>query len=394
MTNQLDSILTARHATLDDLADLLRAQHSAKRDIVTAASRLSAVGGCLRVAGAGAAVLSATGVTTADLSLRPTSNADADIAAKLDIPIKYLRRLRERHLGLYDTTVTELLRADDRRFLVRALIDQTPGTGSGSGSGGGGIVRALLGSTYRIVDNLDVLTAMLSGIRASGVDVQIEACDLSERRMYVKVRCEALAQYAPALLEGYTSPFTGARGADNPVVFPGFVVTNSETGDSSFSITPRLTVQVCDNGMTLTKDVMRELHRGSRLADGVVRWAADTQATALELVTKQTRDAVRRFLEPAFVTAKIAEIQAEAGVPITQPADTLEHVGTQLRYTAAERDAILGHFIAGGDATSGGVLHAVTSASQLITDPDAAYRLEASGPRAMSLAAAHAHKAA
>jgi hypothetical protein len=144
MTNQLDSILTTRHATLQGLAELIRGQHSAKRDIVTAASGLSAVGGQLRVAGAGPAVLSETGVSSADLSLRPTSNADADIAAKLDIPIKYLRRLRERHLGLYDTTVTELLRADDRRFLIRA----------------------------------------------SGVEVQIDQCDLSER-MYVTVRCEA-----------------------------------------------------------------------------------------------------------------------------------------------------------------------------------------------------------
>jgi len=47
------------------------------------------------------------------------------------------------------------------------------------------------------------------------------------------------------LVFNYTSPFTGQRGADNPVVFAGFVVRNSETGDGSFSITPQLTAQVC-----------------------------------------------------------------------------------------------------------------------------------------------------
>jgi hypothetical protein len=48
--------------------------------------------------------------------------------------------------------------------------------------------------------------------------------------MYVRVRCEAVQVLAPALLADYRSPFTAAAGADNPVVFAGFVVANSETG--------------------------------------------------------------------------------------------------------------------------------------------------------------------
>ena len=59
---------------------------------------------------------------------------------------------------------------------------------------------------------------------------------------------------APALLAGYRTPFTGAAGADNPVVFAGFVITNSETGCGAFTLTPRLVVQVCRNGMTITRD--------------------------------------------------------------------------------------------------------------------------------------------
>lgn len=58
--------------------------------------------------------------------------------------------------------------------------------------------------------------------------------------------------HAGRLLAGYTSPFSGAKGADNPVVFAGMVVSNSETGHGSFSITPRIVAQVCDNGMTIT----------------------------------------------------------------------------------------------------------------------------------------------
>ena len=56
--------------------------------------------------------------------------------------------------------------------------------------------------------------------------------------MYVRVVCEQVRALAPALLAGYRSPFTGAAGADNPVVFAGFVITNSETGCGAFTPDP------------------------------------------------------------------------------------------------------------------------------------------------------------
>jgi len=142
--------------------------------------------------------------------------------------------------------------------------------------------------------------------------------------------------------------------------------------------------------MTITKDAMREVHLGGRLADGVVRWSADTQHTLLDLVVKQARDAVATFLDRGYVRAKLDEIARHAGVAITDPQATLEHVGKALRFTAEQQATILAHFIGGSDITSGGVLHAVTSAAQTLDDADAAHDLERCGLRAMALAAAHA----
>jgi hypothetical protein len=206
------------------------------------------------------------------------------------------------------------------------------------------------------------------------------------------VKCDAISAYAPSLLANYTSPFSGARGAENPIVHAGFVISNSETGHGRTSITPRLTVQICDNGMTITKDALSATHLGAKMADGVIRWGADTKAAELSLITKQTRDAVTTFLDVDYVTAKLAQIERDAGVAITNPAATLEHVGQELRFSALQRQTILSHFIDGGDRTSGGVLHAVTSAAQLIQDPDTAWEMERSGLRAMTLAAAHASR--
>lgn len=372
--------LSTRNASLVDMVSLLQTQHEAKLDVVAPSRELVARGGELLVQGA-ATSLSLDGVTRSDAVLRPTSTADAGIAEKLGIPTAYIRRLRAENVGLYDDNVNGWLTQDpDRRFLVRALADDQ----------GRGVMRAMLSDQFRIVDNLDVLLTCLEGIREAGAPVEVTSADLSESKMYVKVRSTAVAAMAPALLRNYVSPFSGARGADNPTVFAGFVISNSETGQGKFKLTPQITVEICDNGMTLTKHALSEIHVGGKLDKGVIRWAQDTQTAALELVRKQARDAVASFLDERFVAARIAEIEADAGVRIRHPQQTLEHVGKALRFSTRAQESILDHFIRGGDTTSGGVLHAVTSAAQTLDDADAAHDLERAGLRAMALAAAHA----
>ena len=382
-------VLTARHAPLGELVQILRAQQGARLDVVARAADLHASDGNLIIGGAGEPILTFDGVTSADVTLRPTRLADAAIADKLTIPTAYLRQLREQKIGLYDANVNVWLDHDpERRFLLRGLLD--------AAAPGEGVLRALLSDSYRIVDNLDVLTAAFDGIHRAGDQLGITTsdlittADLSESRMYVKVGCPQIAEYAPELLHRYISPFTGDRGADNPTVFAGFVISNSEVEHGSFSITPQLTVQICGNGMTLTRHVMREVHLGGRLPAGQITWSADTERAALELVAKQARDGVTTFLDRSFVRARLAEIQHESGVRITQPTATLVHVAAQLRYSSEVQDKVLNHFVSGADGTSGGVLHAVTATAQTLPDADAAYDLERTGLRAMRLAAAHA----
>lgn len=172
------------------------------------------------------------------------------------------------------------------------------------------------------------------------------------------------------------------------MAFAGFVVSNSEIGHGSFSNTPQLVVQICDNGLTITRDTMPEVHLGGRLEHELVRWSHDTHDAQLALVTKQARDAVATFLDEDYVRATLRGIEAEAGVRIHDVEATLQHVGKQLQFTQDQQATILDHFIGGGDRTAGGVLHAVTSAAQTRTDADEAYDLERHGLTALSLAAA------
>jgi hypothetical protein len=369
-------VLTTRNATLEDLAALLRDQQARKIDVVAPAAAIRAHGGRLLIEGTDPQ-LSADGVTMTAGSYTPTDVCDAGLADKLAIPAAYLRRLRTEHTGLYDANVNGWLDRSDRRYLIRGL----------RGDGGGGVARAFLSDGYKIIDSLDVLMAALDGIRQAGTPVAIDGCDLTQRRMYVRVVCDQVRALAPELLRSYRSPFTGATGADNPVIFGGFVLTNSETGCGAFTLTPRLLVQICRNGMTITRDALRAVHLGGRLDEGVIRWSTDTQQRNLALVTAQARDAVTTFLDTGYVTAKIRELTRAAGAPVDDPEDTIKVVAAKLRFTDDQQKTILAHFIRGSDISAGGVMHAVTSAAQTLADADAAHDMEAQAVRAMELAA-------
>jgi len=364
--------LTARNASIGDLVALLRGQQARKVDVVAPASAIRAEGGLLVLDGT-VPQLTEDGLTVTAGAYRPTDVCDTGIAEKLGIPAAYLRRMRTERAGLFDANVNGWLAGDHRSFLVRCLR---------GGDGETGVARAWLSDGY----HLDTLMAVFDGIRASGQDVTIDSCDLTERRMYVRVRCEAVQVLAPALLSGYRSPFTGARGADNPVVFAGFVVANSETGCGAATVTPRLVAQVCANGMTVTRDAVRAVHLGERMDTGV-RWSGDAQDRQLALVTAKARDAVRAFLSPGYAERVVRDLARQAGRPVSDAAKTVEVISARLRYTEAQQAEILDHFIKGGDLTAGGIMHAVTSAAQMQGDGDTAWDMENTALEALSLAA-------
>lgn len=388
-----DIPLHARNANLADLASMLKEQHARKVDVVAPATTIRSRGGLLTIDGA-EPVLTVDGVTSAAGTYRPTVVADEGIAEKLRVPVGFLKRLRDERPDLYDANVNGLLHgrsrrradgtvetiadADPRSFLVRAFR---------SDDGDVGVARAFLSDRYRIVDNLDVLTAALDGIRESGAEVEVTTCDLTDRRMHVKLAAPAIEALAPTLLAGYRSPFSGAEGAANPVVFAGLVLSNSETGGGAFTITPRLTVKVCDNGMTVNKDALRNVHLGGKLDEGVVRWSEDTQQRNLDLVRSQAADAVRTFLDVDYVQQTVATIEAQAGAPLDDAAKTVRHVAKTLRFGEQAADTILDHFIRGSQTTAGGVLQAVTSYAQTLDDADAAADVEGSALEALALAA-------
>ena len=382
----------ARSANLQDMIDVLRDQQTRKIDVVAPASRLKFKDAQLQLSGLDP-VMDLNGVTDPNGLYRPTDVFDEGLASKLNIPLAYVRRMRLERPDLYDANANGLLRGkaklqdgkqqwlfqpDERKFLLRTFRGD---------DGENGIARAFLSNQYGIMDHLDILTAAFDGIRQAGVEIDVRECDLSDRKMYVKIKAPGIQALAPTLLAGYKSPFSGNVGADNPTVFAGLVISNSEVGGGAFNIAPQLIVEVCDNGMTITKDVMRSVHLGSRLGEGVIKWTQDTVDKELTVVTAKARDAVATFLDVDYMTEIIRQMEEKSGKPVTpDKIEDVKLVAKKLGFDQSAQDNVFAHFLQAGDLTAGGVMHAVTSAAKLEKDADKAADMEGAALQALELA--------
>jgi len=286
-----------------------------------------------------------------------------------------------------------------------------------------GLFRAMLSPRYKLtMDNLDVATAVMDGIAASGVRAIPDTCSLTDRKMTLRFVAPEIAAMAPKLLEGYRSPLDGPGGVaragsdrpgmrmrvesgwrewaipdalraaaregqgypegQEPVVFGGFIVTNGDFGGSSRAIYPQIRIRLCKNGLTLLAEGDRRVHLGSAQSEGVVEYAADTLAKELELIAKQTRDAVAAYLDPEWFREQVAEIEALAETPMGRDAkeaeQVIKNVTKAAKYTEAETEAVWDMFLRGGAVPRVGSLgSAITAASQTIEDADRAVKMDA-----------------
>lgn len=411
--------LTARNATPADLVAILQQQKSDKLDVVAPATKIHSRNGLLVVDGT-VADLTEEGVTTAAGTYRPTDVFDDGLSAKLNIPRQYLRRMRDERPDVLDANVNGWLQgrkrhtaagletvypADDRSFLLRLFRGE---------DGTEGVARAMLSSKYALsMDNLDILTAVMKGIQGAGVEPTVLVSDLSERHMRVRFEFPDVHTTVPEVLDGYRDPFGGGGGrvrraghrdltalreqygphhifnrGEEPIVYLGFDLDNSETGGGAYNLIPVANVVRCTNGWVMTERGVRRVHLGARLAEGLVKPSLETVRKAGELVASETTDAVRTWLSDGYLDELVAGVAEKAGHPISSPTEVVPAILAGLGFSEDERKGVLDMFIMSGQPTSGGVLQAVTAYAQTVGDVDRAVEIERAGIPALNAAAA------
>ncbi len=251
-------------------------------------------------------------------SYQIASSCHAQIAERLEIPLKYYHRMREEEPSLLIENTNTWLRKFNRDVFVRGLGDS---------------VRAFLSDRYRVIDHLDVLYCALNELQAH--DSEIEDTYLSETEMNVKVKSNQLRDFV--------------RHRDDRIM-GGLLLTNSETGHKALKVEPRIFRVLCSNGMVMEEFLTRQIHLGNG--------HEDSDDTIYLSIRRSITELFGRFGE---ITQSLRE---STEVKISNPQKVIHHVVEHYKLTEIQRDSILMAFGAEPDADQYGIANAITRAAQ------------------------------
>lgn len=431
-----------RLADFGMIQERLTQERLRRLDLVVNRRAISYSGGYLVVnPGESTQIVGADGVTSAAGLYRPAVTGVETMGGMLRADVGFLKKL-------YDEGRTDIIDAIIRGRLhgdVNGMIyedgnglppEHEPYEGNvllrlfRADDSDDGLFRAMLSPRFRTdMDNLDVATAIMAGIAAAGVNAIPDTCSLTDRKLHMRFVVPELAFLAPKLLDGYRSPLDGPGGAERagmdrpgmrlrvergwggwtvpaalaaaaresmgyapgtePVVFAGLVVANSDTGGSARTIAPQFRVKVCKNGLTLLVASDRKVHLGAQAGEGIVQYAMDTQGTELDLITLQSRDAVKSFLNRDWLQGQLDEIEALAGTSLGEnPEAVVRDVTKAGKFSEAEIDGTWNMFLRGGaNPVVASLGNAVTALSQTLANADRAAELDAAALPLMKAAA-------
>ena len=281
--------------------------------------------------------------------------AHRQIGERVGIPAKYYDRMREASPDLLADNVNHWFQKEPKRRMVRTLD---------------GSARALLYDRYQRIDNWDVAGVALP-ILQDIKDLEIQSCEVTERRMYLKA----------------VTPRVRAEVKRGDEVQAGVVISNSEIGYGSVNIQPMVFRLVCLNGM-IRASVLRKYHIGSQVEVGELEnlFSDETRKADDSVVLMKIRDVIGGVLDADNFEAYIDTLRETADRQIEgNPAKAVEVLGKTHALSEHEQGGILRHLATGGDLSQWGVINAVTRFSQDVTDYDRATELETLGGKLVDL---------
>ncbi len=287
-----------------------------------------------------------------------TDLAHGQIADHLGIPRRYYERLRqEGHASLLDTNVNTLFRVEPASRLVRTLD---------------GRARAFLSDRYRRLDHEDLVEAIMPPL-SEIPGVEFPSCEITDSRLYIKA-------LSPSI-QGEIKP--------GDIVQAGVVISNSEVGLGSLTVSSLVYRLICKNGL-ITEDGTRRTHVGRRIGldDSVELFRDETKAADDRAFWLMVRDVVAGAVTQARFDALVDKLRATTETePMVSPSAGVRELAKRFSLDDGQQASVLHHLTLGGDLSQWGAINAVTRTSQDVADYDEATRLETTGGAILAMGA-------
>lgn len=316
----------------------------------------------------------ADSVLTESVAISPT--AHQQIGDRYNIPRAYYTRMQREAPELLARNVNHWLGVDDRGVLVRTYRMEQ-----------GGYARAVLSDRYRIVDNLEVFFAVCEELDAKNINARFTHSDLTEDRMYVRIEFPDLQEDFEKLITRDGMHNWHTSGSDP--WFGGLIVSNSETGNGSVSIKPRLIRKVCSNGAIIEHAVLKQFHLGSKLNEGFYE-GDRTRTLENEILFSRIKDVVAQLCDPDLFRQFLGQFTATATTRLAHPVAAATNVATHLGLSDERRNQLLERFVLQDASTQYGIADAVTwlAHDYETVDADMAVSLETYGGKILTTAPA------
>ena len=295
------------------------------------------------------------------LTIKPRALFHDQLAEKTGIPLTYYRRMQAEEPGLLRTNVNRWLHKAPEKRLVRTF---RPTDGLSEG-------RAFLGGSYRPLDNVDLLTALVPPLLNSGLTVR--SSQLTETRIYLQLVTDRLT----------------AEVKKGDVVNLGLVVSNSEVGRGALSIQVLLYRLACLNGLVISEDLptFRRVHIGAEFKADDAILSEETRRTRDAAIWLQARDVISAAVSQTTLDKVVERMQGIARVELANPEKAVELVAKKFDLVEDERNSVMKNLISGADISQWGLVNAVTALANTVPSYDRAVDIESIGGRVAALPA-------
>ncbi len=330
--------------SLQELALEITRQQESKKDYI------ARVGSNIRFNTAGNLML--TGVSD---NMEMSQHAHKQLGDYVGIPRKYYQKLQGHSTDLLSRNVNTWLsngkRVDKR--MIRTLD---------------GKARAFLSSRYRILDNHDMMEAVLPTILENEGDIKIASCDITDRKLYLKCLFPKI--------EGEVTK--------GDAVQSGIVISNSEIGGGGLKVQPLLYRLICTNGMIMNDSSLNKFHIGRNLEvnEGVEELLTDETKEQNDRAFWMTvRDVVKASYSQAFFNDQLLKLREAADIQIESAhiEKVVEVSSKKMGFGQEVQESVLQRLVNGRDFTKYGLSNAYTNLANDTECYETATSLEMAG---------------
>lgn len=279
------------------------------------------------------------------------------IGQHLGIPAKYYDKMKADYPELLTANVNGWFEREPSRRMVRTLD---------------GTARAYLSDRYRRIDNYEVAQTVLP-IIGKMKDARVDSCELTDSRMYLKV----------------VNPRIEAEITKGDIVQAGIMITNSEVGLGSVTISPLIFRLVCSNGLIVSDNSIRKYHVGrvNEADDNFSIYRNETIEADDRAFLMKIEDTVNAAMDEVLFNQVIKQMReaTEIKMEAHNVPQVIELTAKEYNMTQSEGNGVLGHLIQGGDLSLYGLSGAITRFAQDVESYDRSTELESIGWKVLTM---------